>query len=164
MRVSRIRSLLPLLLSLALLGPAASAAAQAGPDFQALGVHRGAAIGDIDNDGRMDIVVSVLNGPAKLYHNISPKQGNWVTFKLVGTRSNRMGIGAQLKVTAEDGSVQYDIASTSSGYAASSDPRVHFGIGASKRVREVEVRWPSGARQTLKELDVNRLHTIEEPK
>ncbi len=141
-----------------------SVGVQAGPDFQALGVHRGAAIGDIDNDGRMDIVVSVLNGPAKLYHNISPKQGNWVMFKLVGTKSNRMGIGAQLKLTADDGSVQYDMASTSSGYAASSDPRVHFGIGASKRIREVEVRWPSGVRQTLKDLDANQIHSIEEPR
>jgi enediyne biosynthesis protein E4 len=141
-----------------------SVGVQAGPDFQGLAVHRGAAIGDIDNDGRMDIVVPVLNGPAKLYHNISPKSGNWVMFKLVGTKSNRMGIGAQLKVTAEDGSVQYDMASTSSGYAASSDPRVHFGLGSSKLVREVEVRWPSGARQTLKDLEANRQHTIEEPR
>ena len=139
-----------------------SVGAQAGPDFQALGVHRGAAIGDIDNDGRMDIIVSVLNGPAKYYHNISPKSGNWVAFKLVGSKSNRMGIGAQLKLTSEDGSVQYDIASTSSGYAASSDPRVHFGLGAAKRVRELEIRWPSGIRQVIKDLEASQLHTIEE--
>jgi enediyne biosynthesis protein E4 len=141
-----------------------SVGATAGPDFQALAVHRGAAIGDIDTDGRMDIVVSVLNGPAKLYHNISKNTNNWVAFQLVGTKSNRMGIGAQVKVTAEDGSVQYDMCSTASGYAASSDPRVYFGLGQSKRAKVVEIRWPSGVQQVLRDLDTGKVHVVEEGK
>jgi hypothetical protein len=138
--------------------------ATAGPDFQTPGVNRGAALGDLDNDGRIDIVISQLNGKARILRNVTEPAGNWITFQLVGTKSNRMGIGSQLKVTAEDGSMQYDICSTSTGYAASSDPRVHFGIGANKRVREVEIRWPSGTRQVLKDLAPNRILRVEEPR
>ncbi|HWR54726.1 MAG TPA: CRTAC1 family protein [Bryobacteraceae bacterium] len=136
--------------------------ASAGPDLQHSAVHRGAALGDIDNDGRIDIVVSVLNGKAKLFHNTSDNANHWVKIKLVGTRSNRMGIGAQLRLTAADGSVQYDIATTSTGYAASSDARVHFGLGAAGGVRELEVRWPSGIRQVLRDLAPGKVHVVEE--
>jgi hypothetical protein len=139
-----------------------NASASAGPDFQVAAVHRGAALGDLDNDGRIDVVTTVLNGKARLLHNVSASGNNWVTFVLKGTKSNRMGIGAQIKVTAEDGTAQYEMVTTSTGYAASSDVRVHFGLGASKRVREVEIRWPSGIRQVLKDLAVNRFHIVEE--
>ena len=84
-------------------------------------------------------------------------------FQLTGTKSNRMGIGAQFKLTTDDGAVQYDIASTSSGYAASRDPRVHFGIGQFKTVREVEIKWPSGVRQVLKDVPANRIQSVKEP-
>jgi hypothetical protein len=86
-----------------------------------------------------------------------------VTFLLVGTKSNRMGIGAQLKVTAGDGTSQYDIVSTSAGYAASRDPRAHFGLGSNKIVKQLEIRWPSGARQVLKDLPTDQIHRIVEP-
>jgi hypothetical protein len=137
--------------------------AQAGPDMQISEPYRGAAIGDLDNDGRLDMVVTVLNGKARILRNVSANSNNWVTFKLVGTHSNRMAIGAQLKLTTEDGNSQYDIVSTSAGYGASRDPRPHFGLGAFKTVKQLEIRWPSGARQVLKDLPANKLHRIEEP-
>jgi hypothetical protein len=137
--------------------------AQAGPDMQISEPYRGAAIGDLDNDGRLDMVVTVLNGKARILRNVSANNNNWVTFKLVGTRSNRMAIGAQLKLTTEDGNSQYDIVSTSAGYGASRDPRPHFGLGAFKTVRQLEIRWTSGTRQVLKDLPANKIHRIEEP-
>ena len=78
----------------------------AGPDFQKASPHRGVAFGDIDNDGQVDAVVTVLNGPAKLFHNVSRSNKHWVLLKLVGTASNRMGIGAQVRITTDDGRSQ----------------------------------------------------------
>jgi hypothetical protein len=138
--------------------------ASAGEDFQKPAPHRGAALGDFDNDGRLDVVVTVLNGEAKLFHNVSENGNHWIQFQLTGTKSNRMGIGAELKLTGDDGRVQYNEATTSTGYAASSDPRVHFGLGTSKRVREVEIKWPSGARQVLRDLAADRVVAVEEPR
>jgi hypothetical protein len=138
--------------------------ASAGADFQKPAPHRGAVLGDLDNDGRLDAVVTVLNGEAKLFHNVSENGNHWILFRLAGTKSNRMGIGAHVKVTGDDGRVQYNDATTSSGFAASSDPRVHFGLGASKRVREAEIKWPSGARQVLRDLDADRIVPVEEPR
>jgi hypothetical protein len=138
--------------------------AEAGPDFQREAAHRGAAFGDLDNDGRIDMVVSVLNGPAEVFHNISQTGNHWILLKLVGTKSNRMGIGAQVKLTAEDGSVQWNEVTTAVGYASSSDPRVHFGLGMNKKIREIEIRWPSGIKQVLRDQEVNRILQIEEPR
>ena len=136
----------------------------AGPDFQLEAPHRGAAFGDLYNDGRIDVVVPVLGGAVKLFHNISSTANHWILFKLVGTRSNRMGLGAQLRITTPDGQSQWNEATTATGYASSSDPRVHFGLGANRRIRELEIRWPSGARQVLRDLEVDRVMTVEEPK
>jgi len=136
---------------------------QAGPDMQAAAAHRGAVIGDLFNDGKLDIVVTVLNGKARILRNVSTNTNNWVEFKLVGTKSNRMAIGSQLKLTTDDGASQYDIVSTSAGYGASRDPRVHFGLGPFKTVKQLEIRWPSGQRQLLKDLTANQIHRIEEP-
>jgi hypothetical protein len=138
--------------------------ASAGPDFQKEAAHRGVAFGDLDNDGRVDMVVSVLNGPAKLFHNISETGNHWILLRLVGTKSNRMGIGAQVKLTAADGSVQWNEATTAVGYASSSDPRVHFGLGKNKVIKEIEIRWPSGIRQVLRDQAVDRILEIEEPR
>jgi len=138
--------------------------AAAGPDMQVPGVYRGAAIGDLDNDGRLDVVVTVLNGQAKILHNVSTGENNWITFHLTGSKNNRMAIGAQVKVTTADGASQYDIVSTSSGYAASRDPRAHFGLGAFRTVREVEIRWPGSARQMLRNVTANRIVEVQEPR
>jgi len=136
--------------------------ATAGPDFQKPAVNRGVALGDLDNDGRVDIVISVLNGRARILRNVT-NAGNWITFQLVGTKSNRMGIGTQIRITVADGTAQYDICSTSTGYAASSDPRVHFGIGANKWLKEVQLHWPSGTVQVLKDVPANQFLRVEEP-
>jgi len=137
--------------------------ATAGPDFQREAAHRGVSFGDLFNEGRIDMVVSVLNGPAELFHNISETGNHWILLKLSGTKSNRMAIGAQIKLTAADGSVQWNEVTTAVGYASSSDPRVHFGLGKNKRIREIEIRWPSGIRQVLADQDVDRILAIEEP-
>jgi hypothetical protein len=135
---------------------------EAGPDFQKAAAHRGAAFGDLDNDGRIDVVATVLNGKLKCFHNVSPDRNHWLTLKLVGAKSNRMGLGAQVRLTADDGARQYNHATTAVGYACSSDPRVHFGLGASKLVREIEIRWPGGVRQTLRNVAADRILTVEE--
>jgi hypothetical protein len=137
--------------------------AQTGADMQLSEPYRGAVIGDLFNDGHMDLVVTVLNGKTRVLRNITANDNNWVEFTLVGTKSNRMAIGAQIKITTGDGKSQYDIVSTSAGYGASRDPRAHFGLGAFKAIRQVEIRWPSGERQILRDLPANRIHRVEEP-
>jgi len=134
----------------------------AGPDFQRRAPHRGVAFGDIDNDGRVDMVVSVLGGPAKLFRNISPGNNHWILLKLVGARSNQMGIGAQVRIITEDGQSQWNEVTTAVGYASSSDSRVHFGLGPNKRIKEIDIRWPSGIKQVLHDADVDRIMTIQE--
>ncbi len=134
----------------------------AGPGFQHAAPHRGAAFGDLDNDGRVDAVVTVLNGKMEYFHNITSNRNHWILLKLVGVKSNRMGLGAQVAITAEDGSKQYNEATTAVGYACSSDPRVHFGLGASKMVRQIDIRWPSGIRQTLRNVRADQILTVEE--
>ena len=136
--------------------------AEAGPDFQKAAPHRGAAFGDIDNDGRMDAVVSVLNGPAQYFHNISRNGNHWILLKLIGVKSNRMGLGAQVRVTGEDGLKQWNEVTTAVGYGCSSDSRVHFGLGAAKAVREIEIRWPSGIRQILRNVAADQVLAVEE--
>ena len=137
--------------------------ATTGPSFQTPAVNRGAAFGDLDNDGRMDLVVNVLNGVAKVFHNTTRSGNHWLLLKLTGTRSNRMGIGARIRVTAVDGAVQYNHATTSTGYASSSDPRVHFGLGASRTAKEIQILWPSGVKQVLKDVAADRVLEVTEP-
>jgi hypothetical protein len=145
-------------------GKFAEAGRTAGPDFQVEAAHRGVAFGDLDNDGRIDAVVSVLGGPVEILHNISETGNHWILLKLVGTKSNRMGIGAQIHITTEDGRSQWNEATTAVGYASSSDSRVHFGLGKNQRIKDMDIRWPSGIRQTLHDIAADQILTIEEPK
>lgn len=108
-------------------------------------------------------MVTVLGGSAKLFHNISRNANHWILLKLTGTRSNRMAIGAQVKITTDDGLSQWNGVTTAVGYASSSDSRVHFGLGAASRIREMEIRWPSGTRQTIRDVPGDRLMEITEP-
>ena len=126
--------------------------------------HRGVAFGDLDNDGRVDMVVTVLGGPAKVLRNTSGGTHHWILLKLIGTKSNQMGLGAQVKVTTVDGQIQWNEATTAVGYAASNDARVHFGLGANQSIKEVEIRWPSGVRQLLHDVKANQVLTVREPK
>jgi len=134
-----------------------------GESFQTPSVNRGAAFGDLDNDGRMDIVVNVLNGQARVFHNTTRNENHWLLLKLTGVKSNRIGIGAKIRVTTADGSIQYNHVSTSTGYASSSDPRVHFGMGASRTAKEIQILWPSGRKQVLRDVPVDRVLEVTEP-
>jgi enediyne biosynthesis protein E4 len=136
----------------------------AGADFQKEAPHRGVAFGDLDNDGRLDAVVSVLGGQVKLLHNLTPSASHWILLRLVGTKSNRMAIGAQIRITTEDGRNQWNEVTTAVGFASSSDTRVHFGLGPNQRIKEIEIRWPSGIRQVIAGADADRVLTIEEPR
>jgi hypothetical protein len=138
--------------------------ASAGSGFSAEAAHRGAAFGDLDNDGRIDIVASVLGGQVQLLHNLTASDNHWILLKLVGTKSNRMGIGAQIHITTEDGRSQWNEVTTAVGYASSSDSRVHFGIGSNKHIKTMEIRWPSGVRQVVDDPPIDRVLTIEEPR
>jgi hypothetical protein len=135
--------------------------AGAGTEFGTAAPHRGMAFGDVDNDGRIDAVVSVLNGKAQYFHNISQNGNHWILLKLVGVESNRMGLGAQVRI-ATDAGAQYNHATTSTGYACSSDPRVHFGLGPSKVVKEIDITWPSRIHQTLHNVAADQILTITE--
>ena len=131
-------------------------------DLQKPAAHRGLAVGDLDNDGRMDAVATVLNGNARVLHNTTRNGNHWILLKLEGTKSNRMGIGARVKLTAADGSVQYNHATTATGYASSSDSRVHFGLGGSASAKEIEIAWPSGIRQVLRNVAADRVLSVRE--
>jgi enediyne biosynthesis protein E4 len=135
----------------------------AGPDFVEEAAHRGVAFGDLFNDGHIDAVVTVLGGPVQILRNVSETGNHWILLKLVGTKSNRMGIGAQVHISTEDGAPQWNEATTAVGYTGSSDSRVHFGVGKNKVIKEVEIRWPSGIKQVLHDVAADQILTVEEP-
>jgi enediyne biosynthesis protein E4 len=120
--------------------------------------HRGAAFAHFNHDGKIDVAVSALNQPAELWENISPGPANWIAIKLQGVRSNRDGIGARVRVDS-----QYNHMTTSFGYASSSYDGVHFGLGANTAAHEIEVVWPSGTIQLLKDVPANQVVVIREP-
>ncbi len=133
----------------------------AGIAFQAAALHRGAAFADFDNDGRVDVVVSAVNGPAKLFHNVSSGKAHWLGIKLRGVRSNRQGLGASVHVHLADGRDLYNHATTAVGYASSSEAVVRFGLGASL-IESIEIRWPGGGMQKLNHVDADRIVEITE--
>jgi enediyne biosynthesis protein E4 len=137
--------------------------AEAGPAMQHARAHRGSAFGDLDNDGRVDVVVSVIGEPPEMLYNVTAGSGHWLELKLEGTRSNRDGIGATVKLTGESGRVQYNHATTAVGYASASDKRVHFGLGTDRTAREVEIRWPSGIKQVLRNVRAGQVLEAKEP-
>ncbi len=137
--------------------------ATAGADFVRPAPNRGLAYGDLDNDGRIDLVVTALGQPVRVFRNISENRNHWILLKLTGTSSNRMAIGARVRVTTGDGRKQYNDVTTSTGYAASSDPRVHFGLGTFNAVQEIAIRWPSGIRQVLQNVTADRIVPVQEP-
>ena len=134
----------------------------AGTDFQAKALYRGAAFADFDNDGRVDVVVTSLNAPAKLFRNITAGSGHWLAVKLTGTKSNRGGLGAKICVTLPDGRKLFNHATTSVGYASSSEALVRFGLGAQDHVKTIEIVWPGGGAQTIENAAIDRVLEIRE--
>ncbi len=137
--------------------------AEAGFTAQPPARHRGSATGDLNGDGRLDVVVTAIGAPAEIWMNDSPGGNHWLEFQLEGTKSNRDGIGARIKVTA-GADTQYNHVVFASGYASSSAGPVHFGLGSSKTADLVEIRWPSGIVQELKNLPADRIVKVKEPR
>jgi enediyne biosynthesis protein E4 len=124
---------------------------------------RGAAFADLDDDGDLDIVIANLDAAPTVLRNDGASANHWLTVALRGTRSNRDGIGAIVTIVDEYGRTQSGICSTASSYQSASDRRVHFGLADARTVRRVEVRWPSGTLQVLKDLAVDRILELVEP-
>lgn len=134
----------------------------AGKDFQHAAAHRGAAFGDLNNDGRIDIITNSLGAEPEIFINRTQNGHHWLLVELEGTRSNRDGLGAKIAIIA-GGKSQYNHATTSVGYGSSSDRRVHFGLGTESRVETLEVVWPSGARQSFRDVKADQILKIKEP-
>jgi len=138
--------------------------ATAGPVFSSSLIGRGAAFGDLNNDGQIDVVIASLDGPPVLLRNDGPSKGtknHWLGLSLVGSKSNRDGIGARITVTDSTGRKQIFDANTSGSYLSANDPRIIVGLGTAS-VRKVEVSWPSGNVQTILEPQLDRYLVINE--
>jgi hypothetical protein len=137
--------------------------ARAGPAIQAENLGRGCAFGDFDNDGDVDVVVNNLDGPPTLLRNDGGNGHHSILVKCVGTRSNRSAIGTRVKVT-RGGHVQTDEVMSGSSYYSQSDLRLHFGLGPATTVDAVEVAWPSGLKESFRDLPADHLFVVEEGK
>src|SRR3989475_582812 len=135
---------------------------QAGPDMQVRAAHRGCAFGDLNNDGKIDVVVSAIGDHAELLCNTTTNNNHWILLQTIGVKSNRDGIGTRIKVTGESGLVQYNHVTTAGSFASSSDKRVHFGLGRDTRIKEIELRWTSGRVQVLRNVKVDQILKITE--
>jgi enediyne biosynthesis protein E4 len=136
--------------------------AESGAALRAPWVGRGMAIGDIDNDGRVDAVVTTNDGPAHILMNMTPNQNHWLTLELVGHTSNRDAIGAEIRLVTKAGP-QFATVTTASSYLSSSDKRVHFGLGSASEAESIEIKWPSGIMQKLEHVRGDRLIRVDEP-
>jgi len=135
---------------------------QAGAVLSNRTVARGACFADYDNDGKVDAYVVNLGAQGTLLHNTSTGTGHWIALKLIGSKSNRDGIGARIEIHA-GGKRQTAERVTGSGYLSQDDGRVHFGLGDAALIDQLIVRWPSGREQTLEKLSIDRVLTVQEP-
>jgi hypothetical protein len=164
MFIPNVASKLPPLLLRNVNGKFVDVSAQSGPIFQEPLAGRGLAIGDLDNDGAMDAVMTVINGSPRILRNNAASLGNhWLLIKLVGTVSNRDGQGAVVVATCSSGLKQWQYASTCGSYSSAHDPRVHFGLGSYTSVARLEIKWPSGIHQVLENVKSNQILTVTEP-
>jgi len=134
-----------------------------GPDLQVAGAWRGMAAADLDNDGRLEVAVSRLNGPAALFVRKGGADHGWILLDLEGRKSNRDGIGARVRLVLPSGRVLHEHVSTAHGIYSASDSRVHFGLGAEKAITRIEVDWPSGVRQRIDSPATNQVLRVVEP-
>ena len=135
-----------------------------GKDFLHVGYQRGSAFGDLNNDGALDIVVTSLNETPRILMNTADSGNHWLVLSLTGHKSARDAVGAKVKVTTASGRVLYNHVAISVGFMSSSDKRVHFGLGGETKIASVEIRWPSGVQQVLKDVAADQFLKIDEPR
>jgi hypothetical protein len=133
-----------------------------GSVFHEAWVSRGMAIGDIDNDGRLDTVITENGGPAHILHNETQTENHWLTLNLVGHKSNRDAIGAEVQIITAQGQQEATV-STCGSYLSSGDKRVHFGLGSQSAVKAIDIRWPSGIKQILHDVKGDQILRVDEP-
>jgi enediyne biosynthesis protein E4 len=133
----------------------------AGPALSIPQVSRGLAVGDLFNDGHLEVVIENLEGQPMILRSVSGSRNHWISFSLEGVRSNRLALNARVRVTAGD-LVQQDEVRSSGSYLSQNDLRLHFGLAAHTRIDKAEVTWPSGATETLKNLASDRFYTVRE--
>ncbi len=134
-----------------------------GADFLHLGFQRGSAFVDLNNDGAMDLVVTSLNEHPRIMLNSADSGNHWLLVDAYGTKSPRDPVAAVFKLTTGSGRVIYNHYSVSVGFMSTSDRRVHFGLGAENRIRSLEIKWPSGALQELKDVKPDQILKVQEP-
>jgi hypothetical protein len=134
-----------------------------GPAMQEPGAWRGVAVADLDNDGTLEVAVSRLNGEAALFVKQGGAANNWILLDLVGTKSNRDGIGARVRLELPSGRSLHEHVTTAHGIYSASDKRVHFGLGQETGIKVIEIAWPSGTVQRIEGPKINQVLRIEEP-
>jgi len=136
---------------------------QSGSIFTTPIAARGAAFGDLDNDGRVDVAINCNDGPAIILHNRGGNGNHWLILNLTGTASNRDAIGSKIRLVSDSGQQQTRYVSTAGSYLSASDKRVHFGLGSSKKIRLIEITWPSGIVQRLESVSADQILQVKEP-
>jgi hypothetical protein len=136
---------------------------QAGAAIQEPRAARGLAVGDLFNNGNMDIVIENLDGSPSILKNPGIPERHWVSFELAGTKSNRLAIGARVKIVA-GGITQTEEIHSGGSYLSQNDLRVHFGLGEATRIDQVEIRWPSGAVDVIRDLATDKFYSVLEGK
>jgi enediyne biosynthesis protein E4 len=144
-------------------GTFCDAATQAGPALMELRVSRGVAVGDLFNDGNMDIVIEDIVGSPMILRNAGVPGRHWVSFELAGTKSNRLALGARIKIVSA-GITQTEEVRSGGSYLSQHDLRVHFGLGSAAKIDSVEIHWPSGATDTLKNIAADKFYAVLEGK
>jgi hypothetical protein len=134
-----------------------------GSDFLRKAYQRGSAFGDLNNDGALDIVVTSLNETPRILMNTANSGNHWLMLSLTGHKSARDAVGAKVKLTTASGRALYNHVAISVGFMSSSDKRVHFGLGEETKIASIEIRWPSGIQQALKNIAADQLLKIDEP-